>query len=148
MKKEFNDLLTPPDFERRCDRFAVEVKNEVVGDYPELGIYPVNRTREDLVHINPKAIELAKEHGSGQKVINNLRRFDKIQEELSAFESVGAVEVWGWEGPNAVPQIKEASARIDVIAIRHGGIKEMFGDEEESLNDPVLPCAYLVYTFK
>ena len=144
MNKELSDLLTIPDFERRCDEFVTEVINEVVGDYPELGIYPVNKTREDLVNINPAAIKHAEEHGRS----SYLRILDQAQDERSAFQSEGAVEIWGWEGLSAVPQIQEASTKIDAIAKHHGGKKEIFGNEKRSLNIPDLPNAYLIYTFE
>lgn len=141
---EFKDLLTTPDFERRCDNFVAEVTSKLVGDYPELEIHPLNKTRDDLININPKAIKLAEKRGGGFY----LRKLDKIQDELSAFQSVGIVEVLGWEGPTAVTQIKEVVIKIDAIAKRHKGIKDTFDDGEKGLNDSTFPSAHLVYTFK
>ena len=38
MFKEIESLIRPPDYEIRCDKFVLEVQNELPDEYPELAI--------------------------------------------------------------------------------------------------------------
>jgi len=146
MSKEVSNFLSVPEFEKQCDDFVLRVTNEVVNDYPELGIHPINRTRDDLLNIGPKSIAFSeKKHG---RKANLLRWFYQKLDERSAHESEGVVDIYGWEGWDSISKIVEASLKIDKIAKDCGGEKGIFGSEEESLSDPNLPSIHLVYSFK
>ncbi len=146
MKKESVESLYRPDFEKRCDEFVAEVKNTIVDKYPNLDIHPVNITRDDLLRFNQKSIKFAEERLGRRS--ETLRTLDKWKEEESAYQSEGVVDVYGQEGGVAIPQIKEVALKIDEIAKRCGGIKDVIGNEEETLNDQEMPGLYLIYIFK
>ena len=144
MTKESIDLPYRSDFEIRCDEFVAEVETTIVDKYPKLSIYPVNKTRDDLVNIYPEAIELAEASGGGEY----LRLKDKMRDEESAYLNEGIVEIYDFEGSSTILQIKEVALKIDKIAARFGGKKEVFGNEEETLNNQELRSLYLIYSFK
>jgi len=147
-KIEFESLIQPPEFELRCDSFIHEVQRVVVPEYPELGIYPENSTKEDLEKF-PEMVKFFQEILKlKENQIQKQVELDQLTERLSSIENSAEVQIWGWDGKTSRPHIRKAIKTIERMAMKHRGRKWHTEDEvNESIDNVDLPNAWLSYTF-
>jgi len=159
-KKNLEDYLKPPDYEVRCDNFVAEVKNDIRPKYPTLGINPENET----THVSPikpesdiqKIIDRYTFAGKSEKQIQEIKdlqmKMARINEKLSTIENIAGVDVWGWEGPEAIPKMERAIKDIFQAAEKYRGRYEPNQVNGKNMGiidteEPELPCAYLIFQF-
>ncbi len=81
-----------------------------------------------------------------KKVINRFIQRSIRDDRLSAVENTATVDILGFDASQDRPAIKRAIRKIDALAVKLGGEKSQIEDKT-ILMDPVLPGAYLAYTF-
>lgn len=157
--KCIEDYLKPPEFEVRCDKFVAEVSETIAPKYPDLKIDPTNETTfvssmspefkkrlEDNIYFKGKSKQWIQEYRDVEI------RLAKIDEILSTIENVASVDIYGWEGLEAVPDIEKAVKDVFDLAKKHRGKYEpntINGKRVDMIDteDPDLPQAHLVFAF-
>jgi hypothetical protein len=158
MKKDrsYESITTPPEFESRCNMFVDHVESLIVPKYPEIGITSKNITTEGEPALPTWMEEVFKrviyngDEEKWKKRQNRRTELNRISDLIGLSENTATVQLWGWEGEKAIPQLESVIKEIIKTAENYNGVFTREKDEGDiiDIESPELPNSYLRFLFK
>ncbi|HLE48799.1 MAG TPA: hypothetical protein VI819_02090 [Patescibacteria group bacterium] len=149
----YDGLVTPPEFEDRCNMFLDEIEKVITPKYPDLEISQRNETTEGYAideEVKKTMIQLIGPE-KFRKYFNRNTLLQRLNDQLSISENTAVVDICG-NSELSIPRIVTSAHEVIELAEKYRGIYQPYGGNEELvkvlMEIPESPFAYLHFIFR